>query len=430
MPGFPASYDKKSHRIVSSARSESLSAADVHPILDGESAAITDMRRKLNALIEQEAVDKLLAPYKKGGKTVVFDKTRNRYVIRIPMALKPLADGQSKVTADTEKEVYHRAYNLLCKQALTLNSVFESAMLERDLDLNLTDRTQKRYRQMWNKWFLETAFAERPIAEIKASEITKYLRDASADYSMTRTTYTNIKSCLHVAYDYAVEHDIITTNVARQIVRPRGIRFKPEGHDTYTDEERTSILDYIEKNDKIQDSVYYAAIYLMFCLCCRIGEIKPLQWGDYDEQNGTLFLHREVVTRNGKQVIVAHTKSAEKGNRIQYLSGKVQKMLNEMKPEDAGPDDLIFTSGNGQLLSTEFFNRRLRWLCEKIGIPYKSSHKIRFWAVTALVRQTGGDITAVGRYAGQACQQTTLHYIRYAQDEQVQKSAAAAVFSA
>lgn len=57
-----------------------------------------------------------------------------------------------------------------------------------------------------------------------------------------------------------------------------------------------------------------------------------------------------------------------------------------------------------------------------------SSHKIRFWAITALCRETGGDITAVGAYAGQACRQTTLHYIRRAQDEAVQKAAARKVF--
>lgn len=64
----------------------------------------------------------------------------------------------------------------------------------------------------------------------------------------------------------------------------------------------------------------------------------------------------------------------------------------------------------------------------KLGIKYMSSHKIRFWAITALCRETGGDITAVGAYAGQACRQTTLHYIRRAQDEAVQKAAARKVF--
>ena len=393
-------------------------------LADRESAEIEEMKARIKVLEEKKAVTKLLAQYKKGGKIAVHDTANDRYVIRIPKALQ--IDGQVKVTADTEAQAYHKVYTLLCKPAETLRDIFQLAMEERDHDPNLTDRTQLRMRQFWNRYYDGSVIAARPIREITGEEITTFLRTVSAGQSMTRTTYTNCKSILNAIYDYAVTHNIVQINVARQVhIRQR---FKPQGDDIYTDEMRTQVLTYIEDNQKWNNSIYYAAIYIMFHLCCRIGEIKALRWTDYDEAAGTLRIRREVVLRNGKNVELEHTKSSELGNRTQYLPLKAQALLKQLRTLSKGDNDLIFPTATGLYLSTTKVNEALKRISNKLGIKYMSSHKIRFWAVTALCRQTGGDITAVGAYAGQACRQTTLHYIRKAQDAETQREAARRVF--
>ena len=393
-------------------------------LTDRESAEIEEMKARIKILEEKKAVNKLLAQYKKGGKIVVHDAANDRYVIRIPKALQ--TDGQVKVTADTEAQAYHKVYVMLCKPAETLRDVFQLAMEERDLDPNLTDRTQLRMRQFWNRYYDSSVIATRPIREITCEEIATFLRTISAGQSMTRTTYTNCKSVLNASYDYAVTHNIVQINSARQVhIRQK---FKPQGDGIYTDEMRKKVLAYIEQNNKWDDSIYYSAIYLMFHLCCRIGEIKGLRWEDYDEVEGTLKIRREVVLRNGKDCVLEHTKSSELGSRTQYLPPKVQALLQRLHSEDTMLDDYIFSTTTGKYLSTTKLNQVLKRISNKAGIQYMSSHKIRFWAVTALCRETGGDITAVGAYAGQACRQTTLHYIRKAQDAETQREAARKVF--
>ena len=391
-------------------------------LADRESAELDDMRATIKALEERKAVIDKIGPYKRGGNVVVRDATKKRYVIRLPRALQ---NGQEKITAASEEEVYHRAYVLLCEGSASLETVYERAMCQRDSDSNVEDVTQTRTRQLWTKWLSQTDLARRPIKDIRASELTALLRRLTAGQSMTRTTYGNIKSILNFTYDYAVEHDLVEVNVARQ-VHITSLRFKPHGSGTYTDDMRMQVLDYIESHNKFDCSIYYAAIYVMFHLCCRIGEIKALRWSDYDEVHETLYIHREVVRRGGAWCEVDHTKSAETGNRKQFLPPKIQRLLSEMQASATG--EYIFSTERGLFLSTPKFNRYLQSICSKVGIPYMSSHKIRFWSVTALVRQTGGDITAVGAYAGQKNRQTTLHYIRAAQDEDVQRRAAVAVY--
>ena len=56
------------------------------------------------------------------------------------------------------------------------------------------------------------------------------------------------------------------------------------------------------------------------------------------------------------------------------------------------------------------FNKRLRKYCEAAGIPYRSSHKIRFYAASAAY--DGQNLTAISRMMGHSQISTTLHYLR------------------
>lgn len=402
-----------------------------HDTMTAESAAVEDMRKKIKEYDEQQAVDKALLPYMRGGKVAAYNAAKKRYIIRIPKAIQEKTGGQEKFTAETKAEAYHKVYVQLYGEHtsdITLASLFEAAIQERDNDPRYTDRTQTRTRQLWNRWLAEEPIVQQPIEKVKASQIIVLLQRMAAGCTMGRSTYTNVKSILHMCYDYAIAHDIVSTNIAREC-HPR-VRFKPPKGGTYTETDRKAVMQYIELNAKWNDSVYYSAIYLMFCLCARIGEVKALKWGDYRSGERTLYIHSEVVPRNGKLTYVEHTKEAERGNRLQYLPAKACTVLNQMRPEDATADDFIFSTEHEEFLSTTVFNRRLAFVCREAGVPYQSSHKIRFYAVTAMARATHGDITATGRYAGHCCTQTTLHYIRYAQDEAVQKAAAAIALDA
>lgn len=378
-------------------------------------------------LKERKAVNNKLRPFKKGGKTIIHEASTDRWVIKIPRPLQEEADGAAKVTADTEQEAYHKVYVLLCDRGTTLREMFERAMVERDKDQNLTDQTQQRVRRDWHRYYEDSVLADRPIAEIQSSEIDVFLRNLAPAYTITRNAYVNIRTVLNIAYDYAVSNNIVQINTARQ-VRPstRG-KFKSQSEGTYTDEQRNTILRYIEAHEKWNDSIYYAAIYIMFHLCARVGEIKALRWTDYDPVNATINIEREVVTRGGRQVEVNHTKGGEHGARKHPLAPKAIALLEHLR--ETATSEFIFPSEQGKFLRTDKFNERLKYLSKWTGVPYQSSHKIRFWSVTALCRATGGDIVAVGALAGHHCEQTTLHYIRRVQQEDTQNEAARAVFA-
>lgn len=395
-------------------------------IIASESAEIAQMKKKIALLEERQAVTGVLTPHKRGGsKIVVHDTTNDRYVIRIPKALQ--RDGQVKITATSEQEAYHKAYLLLCTPheepapAPTMRDIYSMVLEERSRDRCLADETVKRDERFWRRWYDHATIVDQPVADLKVSDLLSFLRNSCGSCEVTRNTYTNIKSLMNLIYDYAVAHDIIAINTARQIGRT-GIRFKPQGTDTYTDDERSRILAYIEQGQLWDRSPYYAAIYLAFHLCVRVGELKALRWTDYDPAARKIRIEREVVTRDGRQVELDHTKSSEHGSRPQHVPAKAANMLAHLMQNRTSL--LILPTQTGQYLDTDKLNNKLKVICRHVGIPYKSSHKIRFWSVTALVKATDGDIETVGRYAGQYNRQTTEGYIRDVKRHDTQWAAA------
>ena len=60
--------------------------------------------------------------------------------------------------------------------------------------------------------------------------------------------------------------------------------------------------------------------------------------------------------------------------------------------------------------TTDSFNRRLKKYCKEAGVPYHSSHKIRFYnASTAF---DGNNLTTLSYLMGHSETATTLHYLR------------------
>lgn len=61
-------------------------------------------------------------------------------------------------------------------------------------------------------------------------------------------------------------------------------------------------------------------------------------------------------------------------------------------------------------MTTDRFNRKLKEYCEACGVPYYSSHKIRFY--NASTAYTGDNLSTISSLMGHSQTATTLHYLR------------------
>ena len=89
------------------------------------------------------------------------------------------------------------------------------------------------------------------------------------------------------------------------------------------------------------------------------------------------------------------------GFRKQFLTDEALKILHKAK--ELNPNGIYVFEPNGEIMTTDSFNRRLKKYCKEAGVPYHSSHKIRFYnASTAF---DGNNLTTLSYLMGIAKRQ-------------------------
>ena len=107
---------------------------------------------------------------------------------------------------------------------------------------------------------------------------------------------------------------------------------------------------------------------------------------------------------------VEHIKGyADAGFRYIPLTKDAKAILAKVK--EINPTGKYIFMKNERQLTTDTFNRRLKKYCREIGIPERSSHKIRF-SVASFLYENGMPLTDLQRLLGHTTTAMTLHYLR------------------
>ena len=321
-------------------------------------------------------------------------------------------DGR-QIYATKLDDLYSKLYEYYYgEQEATVAALFEPYIEWKQELRGLQGGTVKRERNVFKKYIRDSDLAGMKIKDVKASDIERFFTSYSE--KLKRHEVGNIKSILNGLYDYAVARDLVTVNISRQY-NTRSIKTKAQTsrYETYSDDDRAAILKALEDSRDIYD----LAICLMFCLCCRIGELRGLKWQDISPDGAGILICREVVLRydengQGHYVTVEHTKTGhDSGVRLLPLTDRARGILDQVRRIHGDSGAYIFCSKNGKFLYETPFGQHLRKACEAAGVEYKSSHKTRFWAVSSLASQ-GASAQDLMEIAGWSSTQTALHYVR------------------
>lgn len=105
--------------------------------------------------------------------------------------------------------------------------------------------------------------------------------------------------------------------------------------------------------------------------------------------------------------------------RTEFISDEGLNILRKMKTLNH-TGKLLFMH-NGRPLTTDTFNSRLKKYCNKVGIPYLSSHKIRFTGASMLY-DAGVKAIDIQPLLGHSTLTMTEHYIsQRVQDNDIQQ---------
>lgn len=296
----------------------------------------------------------------------------------------------------------------------TLQDVFSKWVQYRLETKIVANKTIQEDISIWNRFISDTEIAKMQIAAIKPRHILKLFHLWTGSGLITRKDFCNRKAVLNGIWGYALTCEMVDANII-SMIPTRDLKFKVplQSKKAYTEEERKLMLNYLSS---IEPDAYTLAIQLAFYGIFRIGEIKALMWNI--EDGNSVKIQQQLVVEHEilEDLSLGQRQTAlklPKGNpnysiRTEQVSDKGLAILKKMKELNPTGDFLFMH--NGRPLTTDRFNARLKKYCSDIGIPYLSSHKIRFSSASILY-DNGTPIKAIKELLGHSNLAMTRHYI-------------------
>lgn len=188
--------------------------------------------------------------------------------------------------------------------------------------------------------------------------------------------------------------------------------------------------------EKASETNWYLEILLGLFMGLRKGEISGLKFSDFDTENRTVRISRQVTadpivlkgsSRITKYQLVEKAPKTENSNRMLRVPGVImfevleRKRQNDLKREQLGEKyidkDYISCTANGRPHSASSLNNALSKLCSRNGLPHLTVHSLRHMYATILTEQ-GVPLVKVSALLGHSSIHTTFEYYCEVMDEQ------------
>jgi integrase len=183
---------------------------------------------------------------------------------------------------------------------------------------------------------------------------------------------------------------------------------------------------------------WYLEILLALFCGLRKGEIQGLKFSDFDMENKTVFIQRQITSNpiipRGERKIVSYevaerAPKTDNSYRVLRVPEVVMQELEQRRSsvesnkaklqEDYIDRDYISCQENGLPHSVTAFNNALTKLCKRNGLPHVTVHGLRHMYATILVEQ-GVPLVKISALLGHASVHTTFEYYCDVMDENEQ----------
>lgn len=327
------------------------------------------------------------------------------------------ADGRVKsynpqFIAPDEESLINKLYDYyFCN---TFKAVYKNWLKYRADTKIVSGKTIEEDIGIWTRFIEQSELSDMQIGDIKPKHIMKLFDMWTGNGLITRKDFNNRKSVLNGIFRYAVLNEIIAYNPINSLpCNDLKYKIPTAKKKAYTKEERSLLLSYLKT---LEPDAYILAIMLAFYGIFRIGEIKALSWNNTKE-NIIIIQHQLVEER-----ILQYDMTLSQPRRIlknpkgnPYYSIRTEQLPQEgvmvlKKMKELNPHGKFLFMHEGRPLTTDSFNRRLKKYCTEIGVPYLSSHKIRFTGASMLYH-AGIKPIDIQPLLGHSTLTMTQHYI-------------------
>ena len=296
----------------------------------------------------------------------------------------------------------------------TIKDVF-TEWNDRRLNLHkISNGTYMRNRQDFDRFFSD--FGERTLKDLSASDVEDFLEEQISLHKLTAKRFSSLKTLTKGILLRATKKGYVKFDV-NAVLNNLDISDKEftqsyvdDSKEVFYDDEMDAVLSYCRLNPDVKN----LGIALMFATGVRVGEVVALKHSDFDDM---VFDIRRSETRYkdyvlGKYVVeVQEHPKTKAGIRTVIVPEKFRWVVQKLKLSNPF-GDYIFVNDQGNRINANIIRKRLTKICDKLGIPHKSPHKIRK-TYGSILMDNGLDNKLIEKQMGHTNILTTeLHYHR------------------
>jgi len=300
----------------------------------------------------------------------------------------------------------------------TLNEIFDDYMKVIGC-YKLSDNGKALYLCAYNN-HVRNAIGTRLIDSLRYRDIQEFFN--SLDF-LSKSSCESIKTVLSLSFKYAIKNGYIENNPVWNIeIKGNGKKRKVK---SITFEDFNKIIEYTlqpKKNGEtpFRKKTYAVSFYVGYFLGLRISESLALNKSDFDFENNTVTINKQLVTRGLKKEDF-HTTNQMKtkaSKAVLPLPQPLKEILIDWFNEN--PYEIVLPDENGYYICPIVLQAYIKKVRKRIGIDFYY-HSLRHSCASSLVK-SGVDIATVSKIIRHSNITTTLNVYTDAKKEDMEKA--------
>lgn len=358
----------------------------------------------------------------------IFQDTDGRWKTTLPdttkksgrkLVARKRKDDLEKIIIDYYSEM---EINPQCIDAnVTLEEIYPIWLQSRLLEVK-SKNTVKKNDQDWRRYYKGTNIVKIPMKNLSVNQLKDWAHKIIDENQLNKRDYYNMIVIMKKCFEYVADESICDNTWSKVKINTKKLkRIEKKSNETqiYFMDEKVKIvqyclMDFLDNPWKLSS----LAIPFLFVTGMRIGELVALKYEDFSEDEISINKSEVVDYRFDEELnkfvyvgtkVVDHTKTDAGTREIPFTKGAKQ-LLQMIKASSERyryyDDDYVFCPNSQRMRATSIDSKIYR-VCEKIGIPPKSAHKIRKTYISQIINN-GIDLDTVCRVSGHVDLKTTF----------------------
>ena len=259
----------------------------------------------------------------------------------------------------------------------TVEEVFEEWLKFKQEFDNIKQATVCRNRVEFNGYF--DCIRDKKIRSVTIMDIERLMRGAVAKRPIKTKRYSNIRSIAYGIFDMARKMGYVNFRI-KDVIADINISknafdtsVKPNEEQIFLPNEEAMVIEYLEAHPEPQN----LGLLLMFKTGMRIGELVALKPSDLS--GNKIHISRtetRYVDENGKtRTLVSESPKTMAGVRDILVTDDAMWIVKKLRAQNPFGEWLLMK--DGKRVVADAMRKRIYRICDKVGIPRKSPHKIR-----------------------------------------------------